>query len=251
MEMRRFAVLAAACLLIVVFASGVDASRIGTPSRHIGAETECFSPRGIPLERVIADCTGILLSNPVWEIRLRALQTRGWAYASIGKHARAIEDYDRVLRVKRDDPHTLTSRGQAYSAIGEYAHAIEDYDHVLRMKPNDRYALSSRCWARAIWGQQLDLALADCNQSLKKRPKSAETLDSRALLYFRLNEFTAAITNCNAALAVNPKLPSCLYVRGLAKMKSSDAAGAEADIAAAKAMEPKIAETYSGYGVKP
>ena len=150
-----------------------------------------------------------------------------------------------------DQPAILSVRADAYEDLGQYENAIQDLDAIIAMHPSDANALNSRCWARAVQGKQLDIALADCNLSLKLRTDDAPTLDSRGFVNFRMGNYSAAITDCDSALKINQKLASSLYVRGLAKLKNGDTAAGNTDIAAANALDPKIADSYAVYGVKP
>ena len=100
---------------------------------------------------------------------------------------------------------------------------------------------------RALAGQ-LDGALADCNESLRLRPNSANVLDSRALVYLKSSRFDSAIADYDEALRLDANQARSLYGRGLAKQKKGDAAGAAADIAAAKAIRADIAAEFDSFG---
>ena len=124
-------------------------------------------------------------------------------------------------------------------------------DAMIKANAGDAGVLNSACWIRAKRGEQLDAALADCNESLRLRPGDTQTLDSRAFVWFRKGNFPQAIAGANTVLTAKPNYASSLYVRGLAKLKSGDAAGGNADITAAKTADTKIAGTYAAYGVGP
>jgi tetratricopeptide (TPR) repeat protein len=110
-------------------------------------------------------------------------------------------------------------------------------------------ALNSRCWARALGGQELDKALADCNTALKLKPNTADFLDSRGLVYLRQGNYDKAIADYDAALRLAPKTAWSLYGRGLAKSGKGMSAEGQADIAAATALQPKIAERAASFGI--
>ena len=104
---------------------------------------------------------------------------------------------------------------------------------------------------RANWGQELDLALADCNEALRQKPGTAAYLDSRALVYLRMEKYASAIADAHAALAGNPDLPTSLYILGVARQRTGDDRNAGADIAAAKQLDPKVAAIFAKWGVTP
>ncbi|HEX4081084.1 MAG TPA: tetratricopeptide repeat protein [Rhizomicrobium sp.] len=124
-------------------------------------------------------------------------------------------------------------------------------DAMLHTNPSNAAVLNAACRIRATKGEQLDAALADCDEALRLKPGDADALDSRALARFRKGNFADAITDANSALAANPKLAGSLYLRGLAKLKSGDAPGGNADVTAAQAIDPKTAAAYAAYGVTP
>jgi tetratricopeptide (TPR) repeat protein len=110
-------------------------------------------------------------------------------------------------------------------------------------------ALKGRCWSRALLGQDLDKALADCNRALRLLPHDAMSLDSRGLVHLRRLELDAAIGDYDASLAINPKSAWSLYGRGLAKQRKGDAPGAAADIAAALVINPELPDRVKRWGV--
>ena len=112
-------------------------------------------------------------------------------------------------------------------------------------------ALNSRCWARALGGQELDKALADCNTALKLKPNTADFLDSRGLVQLRRGELDRSIADYDAALALAPRSPASLYGRGLAKLLKGLQAAGKADLDAASAIQPQIAERFASFGLKP
>ncbi len=179
-----------------------------------------------------------------------ALYGRGRAYIRLGQYDSAIRDFDAAIRLEPKALQILASRGTAYGEAGQYQRAIADLDVAIGDLPNADN-LNSRCWARAVWGHELDAALADCNRSLKLQPDSFAADDSRALVYFRMGNYGAAIADAHAALGEAPALANSLYVLGLSRLRTGDERNGNADIAEAKKHDPNIEQTYAGYGVKP
>jgi len=66
-----------------------------------------------------------------------------------------------------------------------------------------------------------------------------------------LSQLDDAVADYDEALRRNPKQAGSLYGRGLAKLKKGDAVGGEADIATARAIQADIAEEFARYGVTP
>ena len=112
-------------------------------------------------------------------------------------------------------------------------------------------ALNGRCWSRALAGQQLDLALRDCDAALRARPKTPAFLDSRGLVELRRGDFAKAIADYDAALAARPDIAWSLYGRGIAKLRSGNPADGKIDLDAAARVRPRIAEEAKKFGITP
>jgi tetratricopeptide (TPR) repeat protein len=92
--------------------------------------------------------------------------------------------------------------------------------------------------------------LADCNESLRLRPNSSNTLDSRAFVYIRLERWDDALADSETALKSNPDNAWALFERGFAKRRNGDLAGGDADIAASRAIDPKAEMEFASFGVR-
>jgi tetratricopeptide (TPR) repeat protein len=58
---------------------------------------------------------------------------RGLAYADLGQYQRAIEDYNKSMRLKPNDL-IYNHRGLAYRNLGQYQLCIEEYNEAIRLK---------------------------------------------------------------------------------------------------------------------
>src|SRR5262249_55535042 len=143
--------------------------------------------------RAIADYDQAIRLNPQ---AAEAYNNRGDAYKNGPQHdyAHAIADYDQAIRLNPQYALAYSNRAQAYYAVQDYAHEVADYDQALRIEPSNAGWLNGRCWARAVWGQQLDQALADCDASLRIASEP-NTLDSRGMVHFKRGEFQAALAD--------------------------------------------------------
>jgi tetratricopeptide (TPR) repeat protein len=110
-------------------------------------------------------------------------------------------------------------------------------------------AYNGRCWDRALMKQDLDKALADCNQALRIAPKDPDALDSRALVHLRRGELDLALADYDAAIKAQPPTAISLYARAAARLKKGLEAGSVADVAAAKKLDPRVGERAKAEGV--
>ena len=167
-------------------------------------------------------------------------------------YERAIDSYTHAVALKNDFSDAYAARGDAYAILGRHDKATEDYTKVaLLSSVENARDLGLRCWVRAVRGRPLDLALADCQEALRNAPNDADARAARGLVYLRTGYYDAAIDDFDAALKINANLSDSLYLRGLAKLHLGDMTGGNADIAYVKKMVPNIADRYAAWGVMP
>ncbi len=218
----------------------------------------------------------------------RYLYQRGMTRWQAGDTTKAKADFDGVLALRPDDTQSLMARARLALAEGPspaasadidraaglldagaqarleladlyvraeaYARAISQFDLWLKFHPADTRraeALNGRCWARAVWGQELPLALADCNGALKLIHDNASILDSRGLVHLRRGDLDLAIADYDTALAWNPRIAWSLYGRGVAKTRKGLSADGARDIAAAVALDAKLPDKARRAGLEP
>jgi tetratricopeptide (TPR) repeat protein len=204
------------------------------------------------LDMQINGCTTLIDSGKMSDKpQAWAHANRGMAFMYKGDVDRALADLTRAIEIDPTYAIAFTDRGTVYDSKNDHARAIADFDAAIKLDPKSSDALTGRCAARAEQGDDLQGAVADCNQALQTRGNnSAGALNSRGFAYLRLGQYDNAIADYNAALKLNAKLASALYGRGLAKQKKGDAAGGQVDMAAANLLQNDIAAEFAGYGVK-
>lgn len=198
----------------------------------------------------LADFTAALRLAPG---DLLALMARGDLEFARGDRARAEEDYAMAVRLAPDPQGALERRSAAHERAGLFEAAVRDYDSLIdRASDASRRAawLNARCWARAEWGQELDGALADCDQALALLPASPDILDSRGFVQLRLGRYKTAVDDYDAALRLGPRRANSLFGRGLAQLSEGRLAEGRADLAAARALAPGVDADFARYGVR-
>jgi tetratricopeptide (TPR) repeat protein len=111
-----------------------------------------------------------------------AYNSRGNAYADLGKYQRAIEDYNQAIRVKPDYAYAYINRGDAYYGLGQYRLAIEDCNKAIRLQPDHAVAYSNRGKAYAKLGQY-KLAIKDFNEAIHLHPDDVNAYNNRGVVY--------------------------------------------------------------------
>jgi len=183
-----------------------------------------------------------------------ALLARAQLRLSGPEQAAALADLDAADRSAAEQADVRLQMGYLYLHGGRFAQAIAQFDKWIATHAGDVQipeARNSRCWARGLWGRELDQALADCNAALKARPNRADFLDSRGLVRLRLGDLDKAIADYDASLKQAPRTAWSLYGRGLARLRKGLSADGEADVAAARAVAPHIEDEARKYGLTP
>jgi tetratricopeptide (TPR) repeat protein len=184
-----------------------------------------------------------------------SLIARATLRAGRGDSAAVVVDLDAADRAAPKEAAERMQMGQLYISAGQPAAAVVQYSKWIDVHPREDVHMDEarnwRCQARALWGQELDEALTDCNTALRIKPNTANYLDTRGLLYLRRNSYDKAIADYDATLRLEPKRAWSLYGRGLARLHKGETAAGQADIAAATAINPKIVEAAAKYGIGP
>ena len=200
----------------------------------------------------------------------------------------AMADFDQALKIKPDDIATLLERGTLRLANRDESGARTDFTAIAALAPNDasiglliagRYvangnfatavgqyyqwiaahpkddrvpeALHERCWSRAMTGKELELALADCDEALKRSAHTSLLLDSRAFVRLQLGNYDKAIADYRASLDLQPKGAMALYGLGLAEQKKGLQTAGDQHIQAAIALDPAAADEFRSVGLVP
>lgn len=208
----------------------------------------------------VNSCTAIIDSGTSKDARLAAAYfNRAQGRKELGAGEDAIADYTSALKLDTENASFFAARGGAYLDGGKFDLAVADFSEALARTPrlldNERYErLNERCWARAVAGTDLGMALQDCNESLALRPDNAfvraYVLDSRGLVYFKLGKLEEALKDYDEAL-VGQAAASTLYARGVVRMRLGRTAEGRADLDKATRMDKDVALSAAGYGIKP
>jgi tetratricopeptide (TPR) repeat protein len=207
--------------------------------------------------RVLAgkDLDQTLKLNPQ---HVAALVFRAGLLLATGDTKGATADLDSANHTATKQSDLRYEMAAAYEHADRLSSAVEQYDLWIAAHAEDEripYAQNSRCWARALLGSDLSLALKDCNAALKGAKKGspfyARVSDSRGLVLLRLGDYPKSIADYDGAITIAPKVAWSWYGRGLDKLHQHQTAAGDADIAQAKSLSPTIADEFTRYGILP
>jgi len=183
---------------------------------------------------------------------LEGVSTLSEYLAEHGQGDAAIKMVQAQIDAGGDNKAGMMARKAALLArIGDRDQALEVSNQAVATKPGDPSLLNERCWLKGQLAMQLDTALKDCTKSIELSDSTAMALDSRALIYFRLNRYDDALADLDAVLQQSPDEAGSLYLRGIIRSHQGDAAAAKRDLDAATQIAPRVAVNYVPFGIKP
>jgi tetratricopeptide (TPR) repeat protein len=117
--------------------------------------------------------------------------------------AKAVADYDEVLRREPNMGAALVGRGRSYLRQGHRDLALADLDKALSLQPDSLSVLFYRAEALFDAGKH-DAALADASTAVRLAPAAAEPLLHRADLRRKAGALADALVDIDAALKIDP-----------------------------------------------
>lgn len=175
-----------------------------------------------------------------------------WLLQHRADYAAALERTEEYLSAAGDDrAEWLVTRGHILAESGDFAAGLADLDEANALKDESAHYLNSRCWLRAKANVELDRALADCTRAIETSDNSADSLDSRGVVYFRMGRFAEALADFDAALKLNSDASGSMFMRALTLARLGRKDDGAQDLAGARLQWPGIDDEYARFGLKP
>ncbi len=166
------------------------------------------SEKGNPtLDQQIESCTGVIESG-VFSQQVLGLvfNNRAVALSQKGQYDRALEDYDRALRLAPTHVDAWIGRAFIFKQKGQYARAVQDYDQAIRLDPNRPTSFYDRGITFQLNGQH-DRAIPDFNEAIRLDPKFPRAYSSRGNSYGLLRQSDRALQDFDQAIRFEPNYP--------------------------------------------
>jgi tetratricopeptide (TPR) repeat protein len=177
-----------------------------------------------------------------------ALAEKARLLSKAGKHAEAIDLYDRAIKSALDGSYLELGRAIALQRAGRIAEAKTAFDS-MRVKAKSAGDFNRMCWAKAINDVLLESALEDCRQAQRMSPDYPGLNGSLGMVLLKLGKLQEARAAFDKAVAA--KSDEDAYMgRAIVRSRLGDAAGATADAAEAHRRRPDIDDTFAGYGLR-
>jgi tetratricopeptide (TPR) repeat protein len=130
---------------------------------------------------------------------LDAINSRGRSYLNMGDCEKAVIDFNTSLALEPDSGLTLADRAECHYEMGNLEGALADHRRSIEVMADNADVLNSSCWTKGLLGDGAG-ALVDCNEALRLEPGVAAFYDSRALAYYRLQEYDLALADAMEAM---------------------------------------------------
>jgi tetratricopeptide (TPR) repeat protein len=180
-----------------------------------------------------------------------ALARLGLLKIDAGRKDEALAPVEEHLANADDDkPEWLMIKAELLARAADTQQALSAINEAIEIKAANAALLNTRCWIKGTLSVQLDTALEDCTKAVELTENNTAELDSRAMVYFRLNRLDNALSDLNAALDRNPMSAGSLYLRAVVERKLGKTRDAEQDAANARRIAPRIDEDYARWNIK-
>lgn len=161
-----------------------------------------------------------------------------------GAPAAVLPALDRAISAAPDAENLLSLRGQVRVAAGDADGARSDFAALRNLDLNDPNVANNVCWAQAITGFDLELALSDCDRALAAG--EAAYIDSRAMVLLQLGRYAEARADYERAVAAAPNQSASVYGLGMARLALGDEGGRD-DLVRARGLDIDVAEDFATF----
>ncbi len=172
---------------------------------------------------------------------------RGAAYAKLGQYQQAIDDYNQAIRLNPKHPGAYYNRGIAYNDLGQSEQAIEDFQSAVRLRPNFAEAYINLGSTYLKVGQY-HKAIENSSQAIHLKPRDANGYYNRGFAYGKLGQYQRAIEDYNQTVRLKPDDYEAYCNRGTAYGKLGQHQREIEDYNEAIRLKPNYADAYNNRG---
>jgi tetratricopeptide (TPR) repeat protein len=182
--------------------------------------SRCFAREGVSPDQKLASCTAMIESGrQTRQGLIAALTNRGNVHLGNRNYDRAIDDYNKAIRLDTKYAVGFNNRGLAYLRKGRIDRAIEDFDGAIGLNPKYAMAFVNRATAyqeKAQWdfdaylaeGTYEDRAIQDLDKAIRLDRNNAIAFRNRGFVYTRMQRYDRAIQDFDEAIRLDPRIGS-------------------------------------------
>ncbi len=233
----------ALCSSSAVLLTGCEtAMGIKPPGRGI-AEISDTDPKAAATN--IDSLTEVIRRNPS---SAEAYNTRGAAYARVGRFAEAVADFTEAAKLDPNSAAAYTNRALAERQMSQNEAARADFDRAIAANANHAPAYVGRANLLRAQGN-LDQALSDLDTAIRLNPESAQAFHSLGLIYQKRNDNARAVTDFDNAIDRDPFVFAPYQARGESLVALGKYDKAIEDFNAALNVNNKSAQAWAWLGL--
>lgn len=163
---------------------------------------------------------------------------RGLIYLKNQEAAKAIHDFNTCLSIYEYHK-AYTARATAYLLAGDLPKARQDANRALELNPANAKAnfVLGNVYERT---GQLEEAMRHYNKSIALEPEEADYYFKRAILYGKQQNFRACREDLDLCILLRPSFAEAYYWRGVARINLGEKACEDFEVAARNNFEPAV-----------
>ena len=138
-----------------------------------------------------------------------------------GNMQKALEYYDKAMKVRPDFPQLWYNRGVVFQSMNRLEEALEHYDQALALDPGYHDVRLNRGWVLAEMKRHKD-ALLNYEELIRVDPGNVKALCNRGIILTDFNLHDAAIQTFQRLVALSPDYEFALGLLAFAKMHACD-----------------------------
>ena len=170
----------------------------------------------------------------------QAIDLSAIAMNAMGDHDGAIALWSKWIDAHPKDALALSAVAQMEESKGDKAKAIDYYRKALALDPGQWLASNNLAYLLLGTGnaQDLDQALTLAQTARRSAPRSPDTADTLAWVYYAKGRYASARDLLEDAIKQSPKNPTMQYHLGMAYSKLGDKVQATASLKKAQELDP-------------
>src|SRR6185437_9886569 len=170
------------------------------------------------------------------------------ALRELGRHALALQSYERALAIREDYAEAHYNRALTLQALARPEEALAGYERALALKPDYVAAYNNRGAILRELGR-LQAALCDFEHAIALDPQNAAAHNNRGVTLQQLARLDEALASYARALALDPNDADALRNEGSARCQSGDFEAAAQAYRRALRLNPADAQAHDGLGL--
>jgi tetratricopeptide (TPR) repeat protein len=132
-----------------------------------------------------------------------AYNNRGNTWQKKGDSDRAMEDYDKAIKIDRNDAYAYNNRGLLWEKKGDSYRAITDYDKAIELDPRYAHAYNNRGLSWYAKGDY-NSAIADYTKAIELDLMYTYAYVNRGKAWYAKRDYDHAFADYSKAIKIDP-----------------------------------------------